>query len=329
MLKQVAIDNDLGKQWDRIVSPWLDFCSLKIVKANYTSVSFVEVPSEEAASGVQSPEVVPQGDNPDAKSSGESPQEDPSSSEPPKQKTLKDMTMGSLSDQPWQHKKYSSLSAIWQGAAMRRRRHMRRSNKSLGVCAVDLSGPHEKTPRPGYNIGKNHCFYFLALTVRPDKTAESCDIAIQATEQVQTADRVQIEQEDSDDALIYAELLGSKDEAPAAIKKLLAQINNDHANFPHTIIFRIHSDRGGEFVNADLEKYCMDHGIHKTTTQGYDPNGNTAENTVGILKRRSRYLLSGHYSPTPYWGVAVLAAAHLCEQMLGWKNTLRSLLGRE
>ena len=98
--------------------------------------------------------------NPDAKSSGESPQEEPLLSEPPKQKTLKDMIAGSLSDQPWQHKKYTSLSAIWQGAAMRRRRHMRPSNKSLGVCAVDSSGPHEKTPRPGCNIGKIIVFNF-------------------------------------------------------------------------------------------------------------------------------------------------------------------------
>ena len=117
--------------------------------------------------------------------------------------------------------------------------------------------------------------------MRPDKTAESCEIAIQATDQVQTAERVQPVASDVDGALFYAALLGTKDEAPAAIKELLAQIKNDHANFPHTIVHRLHSDRGGEFVNEDLDKYCADHGIHKTTTTGYDPNANSAENTVG------------------------------------------------
>ena len=55
-------------------------------------------------------------------------------------------------------------------------------------------------------------------------------------------------------ALLYAALLGSKQEAAAAIKLLLAQINNDHANFPSELVFRLHSDQGGEFMisNPDL-----------------------------------------------------------------------------
>ena len=73
---------------------------------------------------------------------------------------------------------------------------------------------------------------------------------------------------------------------------MLAQINNDHSNFPTELIFRLHSDKGGEFINEDLKQYCLDKGIHKTSTAGYDPNANPAETTVGILKRRSRYLLS-------------------------------------
>ena len=50
---------------------------------------------------------------------------------------------------PWQHKPYEAENMVWQGAAQRRRAHPRRTNVSLGTCAVDLSGPHEPTPRPG------------------------------------------------------------------------------------------------------------------------------------------------------------------------------------
>ncbi len=52
-------------------------------------------------------------------------------------------------EEPWQYKKYSADNALWQSAALRRRAHPRRANVSLGTCSVDLSGPHEPTPRPG------------------------------------------------------------------------------------------------------------------------------------------------------------------------------------
>ena len=77
-------------------------------------------------------------------------------------------------------------------------------------------------------------------------------------------------------------------------------------------VFRINSDRGGEFMNEQLAQYCRDHAIHKTSTQGHDPNANaTAELGVGILKRRARYILIGSRLPTRFWGLAVLAAAQL------------------
>ena len=94
---------------------------------------------------------------------------------------------------------------------------------------------------------------------------------------------------------------------------MLAQVNNDHASMPAIIYFRLHTDKGSEFVHADLDAYCAQHGILKTTTAGYDPNANaSAESSVGILKRRIRYLLSGCRLPTAWWGVAALAAAQLC-----------------
>ena len=65
-------------------------------------------------------------------------------------------------------------------------------------------------------------------------------------------------------------------------------------------------------MSNELAEYLQNIGIHKTTTCGYDPNSNSAENTVGVLKRRARYLLSGARLPTNWWGMATLAAAHLC-----------------
>ena len=121
-----------------------------------------------------------------------------------------------------------------------------------------------------------------------------------------------------DRPLLYAALLGSKAEATEAIKGLLAKINDDHGNLPHTLYFRLHSDRGGKFLSEELARYCREHAIHKTTTQGHDPNANaSAELGVGILKRRCRYLLAGSRLPTSLWGVGILAAAQLERADLG------------
>ena len=80
---------------------------------------------------------------------------------------------------------------------------------------------------------------------------------------------------------------------------------------PDNLVYRVHSDRGGEFVNRVLADYLKLHAMHFTTTQGYDPSSNgSAESGVGYLKRGARYLLSLNRLPTRWWGVAVLAAAH-------------------
>ena len=253
------------------------------------------------------------------------------STEPRQVMELKDLITGEIKDEPWQNKKYSADNALWQGAALRRRAHQRRTNVSLGVCAVDLSGPHEPTPRPGGQILKNPCHYFLALTVRPDDTAIKCEASTQTSapdEPQPPEDHVggPIPQK-RPPALIYAALLGSKGDSPEAIKHLLAQINNDHANFPSEIIFRCHSDLGTEFMNAELASYCAKHGIHKTSTAGYDPNANSAETTVGTLKRRARYLLSGARLPTSWWGLAILASAQLCRADAGLEHHPRIAFG--
>ena len=128
-------------------------------------------------------------------------------------------------------------------------------------------------------------------------------------------------------ALDYAALLSTKDEATEAIKQLLAQINNDHANYPAELIFRMHSDLGGEFTSQEFKKFLIDKGILPTITAGYDPNANPAESFVGILKRRARYLLGGSRLPTNWWGVSVLAAAQLCRADAGLEEYPAILFG--
>ena len=106
-----------------------------------------------------------------------------------------------------------------------------------------MSGPHEPSPRPGKQIHGDTVSYFLVLTIRPDRTAETVDMAVQ-TDDVQPAVS-EPQSIPSDRPRIYAALLGSKAEATEAIKGLLAKINDHHGNLPHTLYFRLHSDRGG------------------------------------------------------------------------------------
>ena len=80
-------------------------------------------------------------------------------------------------------------------------------------------------------------------------------------------------------------------------------------------------------MNEDLNRYCVEHGIHKTSTAGYYPNANPAETAVGTLKRRSRYLLSGARLPTNWWGLATLAAAQLCRADAGLEDYPRIPFG--
>ena len=70
---------------------------------------------------------------------------------------------------------------------------------------------------------------------------------------------------------------------------------------------------GQEFI-----QWCRQMGIRKTTTAAHDSNANaSAENAVGMLKRRGWYLLNGARIPTDYGGMAVLAAADLLRAEAG------------
>ena len=85
-----------------------------------------------------------------------------------------------------------------------------------------------------------------------------------------------------------------------------------HGHLPGEIVFRLHSDKGGEFLSEPLEAYCRFHAIRRATTQGFDPSANGGgESAVGWLKRRGRFLLTGNRLPTCWRGTAVLTSAYI------------------
>ena len=204
----------------------------------------------------------------------------------------------------------------WQAAAQRRHSHRRRTNALLGVASIDLSGPHEATPIVGARIGQRPGHYFCALTLAPDNEVGHVDREVQT----QPADG---DEEDAEleapappadlgpkTPLVYAEVISTKGDATEAVKRLLAHVRDDHGSVPNGVVFRVHSDRGQEFLSTDLEAHCARLGIRRTTTAGYDPSANGAgESAIGYLKRHARYLMAGSMLPSSWWGVAVLAAA--------------------
>jgi transposase InsO family protein len=84
-------------------------------------------------------------------------------------------------------------------------------------------------------------------------------------------------------------------------------------------VLRLHSDRGTEFCNQDLDEFCANHGIRKTQTQGYDPSANgVAELYVGQVKGLARTLLIQAKLATRWWGMACLAAGQLLRVRAGF-----------
>ena len=215
----------------------------------------------------------------------------------------------------WQFCPHDVGQALWQAAGQRRHQHHRRTNKLVGTASVDLSGPHQGTPMIGGKVGSRQGHYFVVLHLRPDRSVGHKSIATQTISEDDPAageiPDAAAEEADSLMPFLYAEVLSHKADASAGVQRLLARARDDHDHLPNHIVFRCHSDRGQEFLNRSLEKYCEEHAIRRTTTQGYDPSANGAgENAVGYLKRKARQLLMGSRLPCSWWGPAVLAAAH-------------------
>ena len=78
---------------------------------------------------------------------------------------------------------------------------------------------------------------------------------------------------------IYVELLPGKANAPEAILKMMAQVRGTVGDTR-----RVHTDRGGEFLNFTLQRHLREHLVYQTSTQGYDSNANwLAGAFIGIV----------------------------------------------
>ena len=122
--------------------------------------------------------------------------------------------------------------------------HRCHGNQSIGVCSVDLSGPHEGTPQPNQRIQSNQAHYFLVLSIKlgtpkeeeapqpevpegspqpeapPDDPPEEVPVLVQ--------DEVQEEvQEEFMKPILYVALLAKKSEAASKIQELLALVRSD------------------------------------------------------------------------------------------------------
>ena len=92
-----------------------------------------------------------------------------------------------------------------------------------------------------------------------------------------------------------------------AVQVIVAAINATHVQ---KAVFRIHSDRGGEFVNMGLSQWAAEQGIQPTSTEGHDPSGNgQAEAWIGKLKQRAQAMIATAKLDTSLWPFAVSHAA--------------------
>ena len=96
-------------------------------------------------------------------------------------------------------------------------------------------------------------------------------------------------------------LLKTKNECFKYFKIFSNLIQNKH----NTKIRRIHSDRGGEYVNKQWVEYCQENGITITYTPRKTPELNSvAESANRVLNWKIRAILSDCGLPIQYWGFA-------------------------
>lgn len=103
-------------------------------------------------------------------------------------------------------------------------------------------------------------------------------------------------------------LLTDKSEAKHCIMSFVRMVENKFGRKPQII----RSDRGGEFVNRELEQFYREEGIQMQLTAGYAPQQN------GVAERRNRYLqemavcmLLDANLDKKYWGEAIATAAYI------------------
>ena len=127
--------------------------------------------------------------------------------------------------------------------------------------------------------------------------------------------------------LICVETLSrrTKEQVSAALARTISQLQRWH--FP---MLRLHTDRGGEWINQSVRKVADDFKVSHTCTEAHDPSSNgRAESSVGVIKAaiRSRLETAPGFG-SQYWSLAALDAGEslLRSEMSRFDSSVRALI---
>jgi hypothetical protein len=185
-----------------------------------------------------------------------------------------------------------------------------------GVLSLDVAGPVE--------VSADKMKYILVgtYTVKEDVLKEMTQEEEKAAEQVLEVEREGASENPLEWTEVDVEDSDEKDLAEGKVKVLVLVWPMRTKSTTHVlegvqefelrlrreglIVQRIHSDRGKEFVSEQLQRWCRNRGIYKTTTVSDDPAANgRAENAVGKVKRLIRTLLLASDLPATRWSATV------------------------
>lgn len=113
-----------------------------------------------------------------------------------------------------------------------------------------------------------------------------------------------------DDFSRYGEVvtLSRKSDASTALQtaliKWMARLNGMQLCY-------VRSDRGGEFMNTELQNWLKDRGVVQQFSQAYTPQQNgVAERFNGVVSNKARVLMLDSHLPAHFWPYAYRVAAH-------------------
>ena len=159
-------------------------------------------------------------------------------------------------------------------------------------------------------LGKQHRLPFPTSTTVTTKPLELVHMDVWGPAQVTTAGGNRYNAIFLDDytGLSVSRPLPTKSAVAAELKAVFAQLELQSG---HQVI-TVRSDRGGEYLNKDLNQYFAGKGITHQTTAPYTPQQNgAAERLNRTLLERARPMLLGSGLPPKLWAEAIVTANHL------------------
>lgn len=166
------------------------------------------------------------------------------------------------------------------------------------LCDACLAGKHRRTPFPQRALRRSTEVLQLLHG----------DLCGPITPPTPSGNRYFLLLVDDYSRYMWIALLPSKDGAPTAIKRIQAAAERKTGK----LVRALRTDRGGEFLAGDFEKYCAELGMHRELTAPYSPQQN------GVVERRNQTVVSTARSmmkakdlPGVFWGEAVTTAVYL------------------